>query len=300
MQKPRIPNLFIIGAPKCGTTALSHYLAGHPLVFMSEEAGLKEADFFNRDLVLSHIPQKIRDWESYLKLFMRAPESAIYIGDASPLYLYSKYAVPEILDHCKQPRFIVGLRNPIELAQSLHNQHIKNGTETLDFERAWHLQDERKQGRYLPREFTDGHLLQYGEIAKLGAQMQRLFQLVPRESVHVIVYDDFASRPHICYRKLLAWLDLPDDGRVEFPRLNAHMGYRWVWLEQSLRALRGVRQTLRIPGGLGIHNAINSVNITNRKQPLSNGFHAQLARYFYEDVRILEKLIGCDLSHWNI
>ncbi|ADE13800.1 hypothetical protein Nhal_0617 [Nitrosococcus halophilus Nc 4] len=299
-KKVRIPNLFIIGAPKCGTTALSHYLAGHPMIFMAEQSGTKEPDFFDKDLALSHIPQKIRDWESYLGLFVSAPENVIYMGDASPLYLYSKSAVPEILDNCEQPRFIISLRNPIELAQSLHNQHVKNGTEIFDFEQAWYLQDKRKQGKYLPCEFTDGDLLQYGEVAKLGRQIQRLFQLVPRELVHVILYDDFSSRPDVCYRKLLAWLDLPDDGRMEFPRLNTRVGYRWMWLEQSLRALRSVRQTLGLPGGIGIHHAINRFNVINRKQPLSKAFREQLAHHFRDDVRLLEKLLGRDLSHWNI
>ncbi|MGH8275022.1 MAG: sulfotransferase, partial [Gammaproteobacteria bacterium] len=36
MIELRSPNLFIVGAPKCGTTAMSHYLAGHTRIFMSE------------------------------------------------------------------------------------------------------------------------------------------------------------------------------------------------------------------------------------------------------------------------
>lgn len=300
MQKPRTPNLFIIGAPKCGTTALSHYLAGHPMIFMSEEGGIKEPHFFNSDFTLSHIPDRIRDWKPYLELFVYAPEKATYIGEASSLYLYSKCAIQNILYSCEHPRFIVSLRNPIELTQSLHNQHAKNGTETFDFTQAWHLQNERKQGKYLPHEFTDGDLLQYGEVAKLGAQMQRLFQLVPRKSVHIIFYDDFASSPDACYRKLLAWLELPDDGREEFPRLNTHTGFRWMWLEQSLRTLRKARQTLGLPGGLGIHNAINRFNLTNRKQLPLQAFREQLAHHFRDDVRLLERLLDRNLSHWNI
>jgi hypothetical protein len=31
----RKPNFFIVGAPKCGTTALSEYLRSHPDVFFS-------------------------------------------------------------------------------------------------------------------------------------------------------------------------------------------------------------------------------------------------------------------------
>jgi hypothetical protein len=38
-----LPNLIIIGAPKCGTTSLHHYLSLHPQISMSRE---KELNFF--------------------------------------------------------------------------------------------------------------------------------------------------------------------------------------------------------------------------------------------------------------
>lgn len=180
MPKLRIPNLFIIGAPKCGTTALSYYLAGHSDIYMSEQSGIKEPFFFDKDLLLSHIPWKIRDWDAYTKLFAPAPENIAYIGEASPFYLYSKCAVPEILERSTNPQFIVCVRNPIEIAQSLHNQHSKHSIELPNFERAWELQESRKCGHDLPSTFSDGALLQYGEIAKLGKQLQRIMQQVPR------------------------------------------------------------------------------------------------------------------------
>src|SRR3712207_6966731 len=42
----RMPNLFVIGAAKAGTTALYDYLTQHPRVFLSQ---VKETMFFSRE-----------------------------------------------------------------------------------------------------------------------------------------------------------------------------------------------------------------------------------------------------------
>ncbi|MCO6441973.1 MAG: sulfotransferase [Nitrococcus mobilis] len=88
MQKPRIPNLFIIGAPKCGTTAMSAYLAGHPNIFITEEAGWKEPDFFNKDHVIDMQTQgpQANTKDVYLNIFSKTQKTfniSQHIGEAS-------------------------------------------------------------------------------------------------------------------------------------------------------------------------------------------------------------------------
>jgi hypothetical protein len=41
------PQFFIVGAPKCGTTAMCHYLSQHPEIFISTP---KEPHFFDTEL----------------------------------------------------------------------------------------------------------------------------------------------------------------------------------------------------------------------------------------------------------
>src|SRR5690348_5699052 len=140
MAGTRFPNLFIVGAPKCGTTALSHYLAGHPQIFMTESVGIKEPYYFNWEIKLSHHNWRIRDESAYLHLFDKADPNARYWGEASPGYLFSREAIPRILEKRRDTCIIVMLRNPIELAHSLHNEHWKSFGEIQDFETAWRLQ----------------------------------------------------------------------------------------------------------------------------------------------------------------
>lgn len=56
------PNLFILGAPKCGTTSLANWLGEHPRVFMSP---MKEPYYFNKD----HSYSRVENLKSYENLF---------------------------------------------------------------------------------------------------------------------------------------------------------------------------------------------------------------------------------------
>ncbi len=287
-----------MGAPKCGTTALSHYLAGHPKIFMAEQAGQKETMYFCKDMELSHLSWRIRDREAYLRLFDEADPDASYRGEASVFYLFSEQAIPQILRNSAVPRFIVMLRNPIELADSLHNEWLKTVGEVPDFEAAWRLQASRLRGNDLPQRFSDGIALQYGEIAKTGAQLERMLKLVERKHVHIILYDDFSANPAASYAAVLDWLGLAHDGQSQFEKINPSVTYQWHGLEQALRKIRAVRVALRLPGGLGIHALIDRFNKKAVRKPLCPAFRRELCDYFREDVALLSRLLGRDFSHW--
>ena len=125
----RAPNFFIIGAPKSGTTALSQYLRDHPNIFFS---GVKEPHFFDLDT-----SKRLKlDLQTYLSLFAKArPELHIAVGEGSTGYLFSKVAVSEILKFNPDSKFIVMLRNPVDLVQAWHSEMYFEGVENIrDFE----------------------------------------------------------------------------------------------------------------------------------------------------------------------
>lgn len=96
------PNFFIIGAPKCGTTSLAHWLAQHPEVFMSP---VKEPHYFSTDFPLT----SWRDPDDYHSLFEGADTHHKAVGEASVWYLRSREAVPQIEAHYPGARYIVML-----------------------------------------------------------------------------------------------------------------------------------------------------------------------------------------------
>lgn len=279
---------------------MSHYLAQHPQVYMTEIRGVKEPYFFSTDVNVSYRrPMDTYYVDEYCDLFNCAHSGHKYLGEASAPYLYSQVAVPRLLSRCVSPRIIVMLRNPLDLARALHNEYAKHTGETLSFERAWGLQDLRREGKLLPCPFTDGTALQYGPIAKLGEQMQRLFTHARREQVHIIIYDDFVQDAKACYSALLEWLELAPVPDMTFERINPGRNYRSTMLEKSLRQARRLREALHLPGGLGVNALVDRFNVTRHYRPLRPRFQQELKDYFREDIRLLSDIIGRDLTHWT-
>lgn len=297
MSPPRMPNLFLLGAPKSGTTAMSRFLAGHRAIYMSEQAGAKETSHFATDLWLE--PSKVTSRVDYLALFADAPSQARYLGEASTSYLQSRAAVPAILAAVPDAKLVVMLRSPLAVARGLHNHFVKRCIEPIvDFEKAWRAQQPRQEGRLLPRWQTDPRFFQYGERARLGSQLERLLELAPREQLHIILHEDLQADPWRVWCQLLGFLQLEPDGDVSFEVLNASQQFRVPQVQAVMARLRALREWLGIPGGLGIHRAINRINARPGKRNLRPAFERELQCYFRDEVRLLSALLGRDLEHW--
>ncbi len=297
----RKPNFFIIGAPKCGTTAMSEYLRTHPNVFMSEP---KEPSFFSEDVGRS----SYRSSDEYLGLFARARPCQSVVAEASTRYIHSKLALPKIKLFEPQAKLMVMLRRPSDLVYAFHSELLRQGIESeQDFEKAWALQDIRASGKALPPARKNAHSLQYKWIGSLGSQMRILFRTFPRDQIHIITFDDFIANPGGEYRNLLSFLELPDDGRKEFPRINENIQYKWLWLGQFPKRLRGYvtrpLATLRRKTGFrgtGLIKTIDRFNAeASSRLPLRPEFRQYLDEVFSDEVKLLEELLGRDLSIWR-
>jgi Sulfotransferase domain len=298
------PNFFIVGAPKCGTTALSEYLRGHPRVFVSRP---KEPHFFGRDLDYYFAPGQAT-LEHYLALFDGAGDEHLAVGEASVWYLYSRTALAEIREFAPEARIVVMVRDPVELVPSLHSQlRYMLDEDEPDLERAWALQHERAAGRALPSTVRVPAFLQYGEVGRLGDQLERALATFPREQVHVIVFDDLRGDAGAVYRDTLEFLGVPDDGRRTFARVNENKVHRTGALARltqrpprplvhaagALKRATGVRR-------LGVLERVRRRNrATRAREAIDARFAAQLRAYFAEDVAKLGELIGRDLSAWT-
>ena len=296
IHKP-IPNFFIVGAPKCGTTALAYYLGENPHVFLCFP---KEPYYFATDF--PHHRQ-VKSLNEYLRLFPESQESHIAIGEASAGYLYSREALGNIRALSPQAKAIVMLRNPIDLVYSLHSQFVYDLNEDeTDFERAWRLQELRNTGQFVPVNCRTPAFLQYREVGKLGQQLQRVLQIFPREQVQVIVFDDFLRNTAGVYKETLAFLGVPDDGRQGFPVINESKYNKSLSLG---RFLHYPPQTLQrawliTKGWLGLSFApgdrLRGLNTKEaRRAPLNQEFRRELLNEFDKDIRLVESLLGREL-----
>jgi len=298
---PRKPNFFIVGAPKCGTTALSEYLREHPRVFVS---GPQEPHFFATDLPRLQIVKSETD---YLKLFVPAAEMNDAVGEASAMYLYSQKAIENIHVFDGAAKVIVMLRNPVDLAYSMHSQMLYSRDEDVaEFELAWQLIEKRKHGSNIPRQCRDTKLLIYDEIAKLGEQLLRLTEKFSKEQVKIIFFEDFASDTADTYRDTLNFLGVPDDNRTEFPRIKPNRRHTIGWLanftQRPPSVLLNIAMRAKVVLGvkrLGAFPLLRKLNVVEKpRPPLAVNFARQIAKTFQSDIELLSKLTGRDLSRW--
>jgi hypothetical protein len=297
------PNFFLVGAPKCGTTALYEYLRPHPNIFLSK---VKEPHFFATDL--GSYPA-IKTPDAYAALFADSTARHRRVGEASVYYLRSSVALGNIRAFNPEARIIAMFRNPVDMVYSLHSQLLYVAEETVsDFEAAWRLQERRARGLDLPRRSRGSFLLQYAQVGQFGTQTERLLATFPREQVKLILYDDFAASPQAVYDDVVEFLEIPHDNRRDFPRINDNKRARVAWLRSFLRKpppfLRtAVRSLQRTEGGARLASitagfvARNTVN--ERRPPLPPAFRAELVEAFREEVAQLSRLLNRDLSHWT-
>ena len=298
------PNFFIIGAPRCGTTALSEYLRGHPSIGFSEP---KETQFFATDMPSIRIVQNETDYLKKCFGHIQEPKSKA-IGEGSVWHLYSQDAVSNILSFNKEAKFIVMVRNPIELIRALHERQIELLDEDCEsFEAAWRLQSLRRAGFNIPKSCREPKLLMYADVGRLGEQVKRLINHVPRNQILFVCFDDFTANTKEVYQKVLSFLGVDNDGKSDFPKINEGRRIKAIWLYEAVSRphpalLKIVFACKSIFGlkKLGIQPYIrNKLLVSRRTKPfVSSSFLEELRGYFAEDIMLLSVLIDRDLSHW--
>lgn len=285
-MNPALPNAFLIGGAKCGTTSMALALAEHPNVWFSTP---KEPNFFNTDFDVRYRKRFGRydgfpSRECYEAMFAGATAQHRVRMEGSVWYLCSDVAVPSILREQPQARFVVMLRNPVDVAFSLHSQlYWSFQEEEADFARAWSFQERRQRGESIPPLNLEPRLLQYRTLCALGSQLERVLQWAGRERVHVLLLDDLIREPRRVYLETLAFLGLVDDGRRDFSARNENKRHKLRWLGR-----------LRHQGLLGpAQHMVWKWNIsTARRPPLDGALRAMLAAEFASEVRRIEASLG--------
>ena len=238
--------------------------------------------------------------------FLPARPIASFSGEMSGLYLSSERAVLNILKDSPDARFIVMLRNPIDMARSIHSLMVNRRYEDQSsFQSAWELQDARAAGERIPplaqeRLHREPNLLLYRQRCSFASQMERLFQRVQRERLLVHVFEEFFADVKASYQRTLAFLNLPDDERAHFERINEHAMPR-SWLLNRLlyrppfplsRLYRPLKRTLNA-FGLRPFAAVVRAN-TRKEKPaaLDASFRRRLEAEFRPEIVRLEAILG--------
>jgi hypothetical protein len=302
----RTPDLFIVGAPKSGTTSLYEYLKGHPDVFMSV---VKEPCYFSRDLALDDSGNFLvygRDEKLYYDLFSDAG-GAKRAGEGSTRYLYSQEA-PTLIREAQPNAFVIAmLRNPVDMIQSLHAHKLAAGTEDEpNFEKALAEENERSAGRSIPKH-SNPKLATYRDRATFAPQLQHWIDAFGRDRVHVGILEDMIRDPAAEFRKVLEFLQVDADWKpTSFAAYNTAHGARSMLIRRALngRIPQWVvwRALPRVLGDTRTRALVRDFRHSwFHRKPIAKGsmrpeLRRRLEDEFMPDVARVSQLLGRDLG----
>jgi hypothetical protein len=309
----------IVGAPRCGTTTLSRLLANHPDVSFSK---VKEPHYFAlfdlNDLRDEELREAVKT--EYLdRYFPQIEPEAEIIAEASVSYLYAPERLLPILRLWPDAKFIIAVRDPMQLIPSLHQRLVYQGDETVtDLEKAWRLIGERRQGRKVPRTCLDARQLYYDEAGRLGKNVGHFFDVIGRDRCHVVVFEELKADPEKVYAELLQFLGLRPIPLPPGKQHRAGHGYKIGWLQRLLKRPPVARTVLagkhfrrrvaskphRAPSWVTrkVMAGRTALLHWNRTPAPPIRMSASLAREIretlHEDRLELSRLLGRDLGHW--
>jgi hypothetical protein len=306
MLNPVKPNLFIVGQPKSGTSALFSFLKQHPQI---NACRVKEPQFFCKDFNSQyfHLSKTPRELENYLALYEQT--SCRYHMEASTAYLYSQVAADEICAFNPDARIIIMLREPVDFLYTYHKQLLRNSCkfeEETDFVTALNLEPQRRQGRALPRDVFEEKFLYYSARVKYAEQIERYYARFPRAQIKVIVYDDFKQDNRKVFAEVQQFLGLEEDFVPQFDTVNKQVDVRNRALKQFVdQHTFALKRWIRTTFGKGVFVRLrqmyrNLVFTQGDIQPLAPALREELKPRYRTEVETTGRLLDRDLlREWN-
>jgi len=313
---PVLPNFFIVGAPKAGTTSLYHYLGQHPDVYMSP---VKEPNYFAQEIRLGNVSAQWQDWaereydalqrylrgpmrerrfggivscwSDYLKLFENV-NSEKAIGEASVCYLWSKTAARNIASTTPNAKIVMVLRNPVDRAFSQYKQAVANGLVGKSF---------REQVRKSLNNKSDQFELlnPFLEFGLYYEQVKRYTERFSADNLRIYLYEEYQQAPTRITTDIFRLLTVD-------PQFSPDVSEKH--LQTSLPRFRWISFMLKKYGVWPLLKTIvpdDFVPIvkkwTLRDKPIGEpdpADRAQLSNYYRGDIVRLSDLIKRDLRAW--
>ncbi len=219
-----LPDFFVVGVPKGGTTALHALLAQHPELYLSP---VKEPKFYLCD---GRPPPRsrqrgpgdahsAREWiwrrEQYQALFAAAPDGRLR-GESTPFYLYDRTAHARMAWDAPNAKIVAVIRDPVDRAYSNWNHLRSDGLEPIPhFLDALAAEDERVARGWAP-------FWHYRRLGRYAEQLRSLYDHYPREQVLVLRYRELVDDPQGTMVRVDHFLGItPHHARVANPE-NVH------------------------------------------------------------------------------
>ncbi len=290
-----LPNLFIPGAAKSGTSTLHDYLSRHPDIDMSVT---KEPNYFWRtDKRLEH----------YANIFMH-PERR-YRGESSTNYMARPAVVERIRELVPDPRFIFIFRNPVDRAWSHYRwAKMHYGQERRDFRDAFENDlDRTPENGDRPPAINSGYY-HFGSYARW---LKIYLDAFGADRILVLVFEEFVTDPMRHLNEVYSFLGVQRIDRVEPIRSNTTNAVKFpalVWLYTRLARLAGVVVHDVLPSATyarlarlnhRLHWTLHRAMASEQNETLTDEERVWIAPYFQGEVERLRKLTGLGFAAWE-
>jgi hypothetical protein len=274
----QVPNFLIIGAMKCGTTALANYLGQHPEIYMAPR---KEVHFFDRNY------SKGVEW--YGTHFRQATGEAM-LGEATPSYMFLAEVPARMYAMLPDAKLIAILRNPVDRAYS-HYWHNRTRTkrEPLNFAEAITANSERllKAPAYTRTYYS------YLERGRYLEQLQQICSFYSRDQLQVIIFEEFLKDPSGAYKSICRFLEINE----EYSPKNLGEKVSGASIVRS-KKVKSFANKLPRPLARVIHHLNTQKNF--RYPPMDQDLRAGLLSEYEQYNAALTAWLGRDLPQWQL
>jgi hypothetical protein len=313
----RLPDFYIIGAAKAGTTSLHQVLMTHPDIFMPSS---KEPEFFARDDLYA------KGLVEYAALFEPAQPRQL-CGEASTIYSLSPlfpHTAARIRHHTPDAKFIYVMREPVARAYSFYVQLVKNHqNESGDYSVRRSFEDclcfpPRKA--IAPRAGFlagfDAHLPDTPELILAGsdylAQIMAYLEHFDRSRFLFASYERYAEDPQGFLHQICRFLGLDPARMTAAQEVRANTASQHFATAQSTLAMKAIKRRLgpvgrlarALPSGLKrparalAARLAPSFGNCARPRPMEPETNAALRQHFAADRAAIARITGLDLSAW--
>ena len=278
--------IFIVGAPKAGTTSLHYYLDQHSDIFMSSR---KELDYFSHKELLDdrlyYGDQMITSLPDYHSFFNGSQNNQT-LGESSVSYLFYPKAAQRIMRYNKNAKIIIMLRDPFERSFSHYLMDFRLGLISESFDSVF----SSKKGIYFQQYFQLGNYFQ---------QVKEYLQVFGRDNVHIIWYHDFIESTQEQVNEVFRFLGLSKDDRLNFNKKHNVGSLPKNELVRFIYSIYWLRKFFRSLFPDSFVSFLKSYLFVRKQIVLEHSVKKRVYNYYLQDIIDLERMLKVDLSIWK-
>lgn len=304
------PDIFLIGAAKAGTTTIANWMGENPEIALSK---IKEPNYFSTDIEVNNfssefnsispgLPESywlkdelefahqdfVRDQKRYARLFEHAKPGQ-KLAECSTSYFWSINAAEEVKRLCPNGKISIILRNPVDRAWSHYRMSRKYGLVSGSF-----LEELEKD--FLTKS-SWGNSHNFYHLSLYSESLKRWMQHFDPDLLRVDIYEVFFNSPQKSWNDVCKFWGVEDSPIFGEIKNHESQDPKSPILNRLILRLKLKRLMTLLPKRLYI--SLKKNLFKKESEQLSSDNRKKAMKYFIDDIRELESLVGRSLSLWT-